>query len=114
MSVCVNDDYSEVLAYMANLFALKRIPSITMDRYTITYRSCAMMSGIEEMIIREFPEKSAVDRIMSLELGLAVEGIEDDYSMKIMWEFVEINPEIDSTIMQDFLSLLDRSTFRYF
>ncbi len=110
----MNDDYSEVLAYLANLFALKRIPSITVDRYTIAYRSCSIMSGNEELIIREFPEKSEVDRIMSLELGLAVEGIEEDYSMKITWESVEINPEMDSAIMQDFLSLLDRSTFRYF
>ena len=114
MAVRVSDDYSEVLAYLANLFALKRIPSITLDRYTITYRSCSIMNRNEEVIIREFPEKNAVDRLMSLELGLAVKGIEGDYSMKITWEFVEINPEMDSAIMQDFLSLLDRSTFRYF
>ena len=114
MSVRVNDDYSEVLAYMANLFAVKRIPSITMDRYTITYRSCSVMNRNEEIIISEFPEKSEVDRIMSLDLGLAVEGIEENYSMRITWEYVEINPEMDSAIMQDLLSLLDRSTFRYF
>ncbi|MHB8396240.1 MAG: hypothetical protein ACYDAZ_05015 [Thermoplasmataceae archaeon] len=114
MAVRVSDDYSEVLAYLANLFALKRIPSITLDRYTITYRSCSVMNRKEKTIIREFPKKSEVDRIVSIELGITVDGIEEDYSMKITWEYVEIIPEMDSAIMQDFLSMLDRSTFRYF
>ena len=42
-----NDDFSDLVTYFSNLFSLKKMRRIQMDRYGISYESCEIFIGAD-------------------------------------------------------------------
>ncbi len=110
----VTDDYSGVVAYLAGLFAVKRTATIAMDRYNLRYVSSAIQNGKESVQLADFPDKINSERVSSITLELTVGDRPEKWNVQISWGGVSFSPEFEKTSMDDFLALLDRSTFRYF
>lgn len=112
----IEGDYADVLAYMANLFSIKKIETVSVDRYTISYRQAEVVvdpGAGTSRTVEGFPEKEDVDRIKSIDLDVG--GIEDQMIMiRIGWNSVIADHVSDRKKLQNFLDILDKSTFRYF
>lgn len=112
----IEGDYSDVLSYLANLFSIKKVRSIEIDRYGITYNSCKLITNVSSgsaITISEIPERDALDRVKSIEL--TVSGIEEGtVSVYVGWDSVSSESDIRIENLHTFLEILDKSTFRYF
>lgn len=112
-----NEDYSDIVTYFSNLFSIKRMRTIQVDRYSISYDSCEYFSGSDINDTgrkSDFPESGDIDRIKSI--SLVVSGIYPDQETKVTvgWDAVEMSPDPEAKEAEEFISQLDRSTFRYF
>ncbi len=112
----IEGDYSDVLTYLANLFSIKRIEGVDIDRFRVSYSGCDVIrdasTGSSEHITH-MPERDDVDRIKLLSLN--VDGIGDSrIQVNIGWDSVVFIGNPDGEIARYFLEVLDKSTFRYF
>lgn len=112
----IEGDYSDVLTYLANLFSIKKIRTISIDRFTISYSRCDIITDSTKgtsSVVDQIPGKDDVDRIRSLDLE--VEGIDNSsVTITIGWDSV-FSPSVTSKEkLEYFLEILDKSTFRYF
>ncbi len=114
----LNDgDYSDLLIYLAGLFSIKKIGEISIDKYQIRYESSFLIEGASNengFETRNFPENNQRDKIKSM--TLSVRGVDNgnDSTVKITWDYVEIEPDVNVKAAREFIEILDRSTFRYF
>ncbi|MEM0156165.1 MAG: hypothetical protein QW597_06175 [Thermoplasmataceae archaeon] len=111
------EDYSDIVIYFSNLFMLKRIREVNIDKYSIYYTSCELFKGKDIDDVRakvEFPEPADIDRIRSI--SFQVKGISSGKTtdVKISWDSVEMIPTPEEKDAEQFMDQLDRSTFRYF
>jgi len=112
-----DDDFSDLVTYFSNLFRLKKMRTIQVDKYAISYEGCDIFKGNDtDDVVRKngFPEMHDIDRIRSI--IFSVTGIipNMEISVKVSWDYVEFTPDPDPIAAEDFLNQLDRSTFRYF
>ena len=112
-----NDDFSDLVTYFSNLFSLKKMRKIQVDRYGIFYESCEIFSGADTNDIAtksDFPDPKEIDRIRAI--NFSVSGIDPagETRVRISWDCVEMTPDPERGIADDFMNQLDRSTFRYF
>ena len=114
----LNDgDYSDLIVYLAGLFSIKKIGEISIDRYRIRYESSFIMEGNNTDRVfetRSFPENDQRDRIKSMTLSVRGMDNGNDSTVKITWDYIEIEPDVHAKAAREFVEILDRSTFRYF
>lgn len=112
----IEGDYSDVMTYLGNLYSIKRIRTVEIDVYRITYSSSEIISDSSTGMTDstgQIPEKDQIDRLRFLELQ--VEGITDvPQKIIIGWNSVAAPDIADRSKLLDFLEVLDKSTFRYF
>ncbi len=112
----IEGDYADVLTYLANLYSIKKIRSVAIDRFTVSYSSAEVITDVSSgstRTVEEMPEKDDVDRLKSIELEIT--GLEDHVvTLKIGWDSVTADPVSDRDRLLYFLEVLDKSTFRYF
>lgn len=111
------DDYSDLVFYLTGLFSIKKIPEILVDSFRMRYESCFVLAGPdtdEGEVITRFPENDERDRIKYV--CFEVSGLHPGKisTVKINWDSIEIEPDVDEKVAQDYIDVLDRSTFRYF
>lgn len=114
--VKVEGDYSDVLAYMARLFAIKKIREIKIDRFSVAWNAALVITDITEGAtsrIVDLPDIDDVDRLKALELRVG--GLTDtEVTVTIDWDSVTVSNVDNQEIIDYFLDVLDKSTFRYF
>lgn len=111
------DDYSDLVTYLTGLFSIKKIPEILVDRFRMRYISCFVLDGPETdagKLITRFPEDDERDRIKYVNFSVSGLHPEKNSTVRINWDSVDIEPDIDEKIANDYIDVLDRSTFRYF
>lgn len=112
----VEGDYADVLTYLANLYSIKKIRSIDIDRFKVSYKQCEIIMDVSSgstRTLEEMPEREDVDRMKSM--VLIVDGIEESpVTVKLSWDSVKADQITDAGSLQYFLEILDKSTFRYF
>lgn len=117
MALLEDGDYSDLITYLAGLFSIKKVPSITMDEYTIKYHSTVILQGMtgdSEYEITRYPEKDEREAVKII--NLEVWGIlpEKQCMVSINWDWVKIEPDVELKAAKAFVDKLDMSTFRYF
>lgn len=114
--VKVEGDYSDVLVYMARLFAIKKIREIKIDRFSVAWNAALVITDITEGAtsrIVDLPDIDDVDRLKALELRVG--GLTDtEVTVTIDWDSVTVSNVDNQEIIDYFLDVLDKSTFRYF
>ncbi len=113
MAVRVEDDYSDVLVYLCNLFSIKRVPSITVDRYRIDFGSFSYAES-GNLAVTDFPERGSAERISRINLLVTSETFPGEVKVEFAWDHADFAGDIDRKAATEFLDVLDRSTFRYF
>ena len=111
------EDYSDLVTYLTNLFSIKKIPEILVDRFKMRYKSCFILEGPESEkgeLISRFPEDDERDRIKYVTFSVWGLHPSEEATVVINWDSIEIVPDIDLKSAHDFVDVLDRSTFRYF
>lgn len=111
------EDYSDIVTYFSNLFRIKRIREVNIDRYSIRYKSCELFQGndINDTCTKvDFPEQVDIDRTRSISFQVTGISLDKITEVKISWDSVEMIPTPGEKDAEEFLNLLDRSTFRYF
>ena len=112
-----NDDFSDLVTYFSNLFSLKKMRRIQVDRYGISYESCEIFSGADTNDLstkNDFPDPGEIDRIRAITFSVSGISPGRETRARISWDSVEMTPDPDKDIAEDFMNQLDRSTFRYF
>ncbi|MEM0157831.1 MAG: hypothetical protein QXN26_07235 [Thermoplasmataceae archaeon] len=110
-------DYSDLVTYLTGLFNIKKIKSVTIDRYTISYGSCYIIDDLDTAsghTTDEFPSDNEKDRVKSLLLHVSGINGRSSNTVEIGWDSVRIDPDVHPRLARDFIDMLDRSTFRYF
>ncbi len=111
------EDYSDLVTYLTGLFSIKKIPEILVDKFRIKYMSCFILEGPdspEGVLVERFPEDDERDRIKYVNFEVTGLYPAGKSTVRINWDSVEIEPEVDMKVAEDFVEVLDRSTFRYF
>ncbi|MHB1709080.1 MAG: hypothetical protein ACYCT2_06365 [Thermoplasmataceae archaeon] len=112
-----NDDFSDLVTYFSNLFSLKKMRRIQIDRYGISYESCEIFNGTEinDLATKsDFPDEKEIDRIRTITFSVSGINPAGETKVRISWDSVEMTPDPEKGIADDFMNRLDRSTFRYF
>ena len=112
-----NDDFSDLVTYFSNLFSLKKMRRIQVDRYGISYESCEIFSGADTNDLTTkngFPDPMEIDRIRAITFSVSGINLDRETMVRVSWDCIEMTPDPDKDIAEDFMNQLDRSTFRYF
>jgi aspartyl aminopeptidase len=110
-----NEDYSDLVFYLAGMFSIKRMRDIQMDIFIIHYKGSTLISGPEHedaLFTEDFPEKGMQDHVRDISMNVECPSRSENFSVLIAWDHAEIGIESDTGIQ--FMDFLDRSTFRYF
>lgn len=111
------EDYSDLVTYLTGLFSIKKISEILVDRFRIKYVSCFILEGPDSNggeLAERFPENDERDRIKYVVFEVSGLHPQTKTVVRINWDSIEIDPDVDMKIATDFVDVLDRSTFRYF
>lgn len=112
----VKGDYSDILSYFSNLFAQNRVRRVSIDRFSLEYCSASILTDTSSMKIittEDYPDRDAPDRVVSLRLnvsGLSYKTVIVD----MRDDCIGFSEDIEKTLKDYFLEVLDRSTFRFF
>ena len=109
-------DFADVLAYLAMLFAKKRMKQIEISGYGIEYTSYRILGQdmSESAEIAEFPPVDNVDRVSCLIISAGIKAGKAPVRLTIRWDFYEFEGNISEEEAGKFIDSIDQSTFRYF
>ena len=112
----INGDFADVLIYLSQLFAKKKMREIEIHGIHVKYLSCTLIGAVQKnsSILEDFPPIDKVDHVDSI--SLLTDAGEDKSSVQvtIKWESYEFTGKIDQDRAEFLIDLIDRSTFRYF
>ena len=112
----INGDFADVLIYLSQLFAKKKMREIEIQGIHVKYLSCTLIGAVQKnsSILEDFPPIDKVDHVDSI--SLLTDAGEDKSSVQvtIKWESYEFTGKIDQERAEFLIDLIDRSTFRYF
>lgn len=105
-------DFSESLIYLSNLFGRKNMKAFDFNGFPIEFMEKVVRVGNSEQSSAELPSEG--EEVVSVKLRvLGLNGRN--------WEVVEIHNDsvicedsVDSRLLEDFIDVMERSTFRYF
>lgn len=112
----IKGDFADVLIYLSQLFAKKKMNNIEIHGIHVKYLSCTMISSdpSTSSILNSFPPIDRIDHVDSISL-LTDAGLDrSDVIVKIKWDSYEFTGNIDREKAETLIDLIDRSTFRYF
>jgi hypothetical protein len=114
--VIINGDFADVLIYLSQLFAKKKMREIEIQGIHVKYLSCTLIGAVQKnsSILEDFPPIDKVDHVDSI--SLLTDAGEDKSSVQvtIKWDSYEFTGKIDQDRAEFLIDLIDRSTFRYF
>ncbi len=112
----INGDFADVLIYLSQLFAKKKMREIEIQGIHVKYLSCTLIGAVQKnsSILEDFPPIDKVDHVDSI--SLLTDAGEDKSSVQvtIKWDSYEFTGKIDQDRAEFLIDLIDRSTFRYF
>lgn len=114
----LDGDFADLVAYFTGLFGIKKIPEISMDHYSIMYKSTVVLQGMtgdSEYTTTGYPEKT--EREAAKTINLEITGlIAPDASclVSINWDWITFHPEVEDRTGEAFVDRLDQATFRFF
>jgi hypothetical protein len=114
--VIIYGDFADVLIYLSQLFAKKKMREIEIQGIHVKYLSCTLIGAVQKnsSILEDFPPIDKVDHVDSI--SLLTDAGEDKSSVQvtIKWDSYEFTGKIDQDRAEFLIDLIDRSTFRYF
>lgn len=110
-----HEDYSDLVFYLAGMFAIKKMRDIQMDIFMIHYNGATLITGPDSQssyYTDDFPEKGLQDHVKELSMTVECPSRDEKFSVNISWDHADIGIETETG--RQFMDFLDRSTFRYF
>ena len=110
----ITGDYADTVAYLARLFGIKNLGQYDMNGYIIRYSGKGYLDGDSMLRSDQFPSEDEVDDIASI--SIEVETIKGRPFILLEFAKDHIVCSDESRIPEalEFISVLERSMFRYF
>ena len=112
----INGDFADVLIYLSQLFAKKKMREIEIQGIHVKYLSYTLIGSDQKnsQILDDFPPVDKVDHVDSITLLTNAGEDKSSVQVTIKWGSYEFTGKIDKDKGEFFIDLIDRSTFRYF
>ena len=112
----INGDFADVLIYLSQLFAKKKMREIEIQGILVKYVSCTVIGTDQKnsRLLEDFPPLDRVDHVDSITLLTDAGQDKSSVSVTIKWDSYEFSGKIDRERAEFLIDLIDRSTFRYF
>ncbi len=112
----INGDFADVLIYLSQLFAKKKMREIEIQGIHVKYVSCTVIGTDQKnsRLLEDFPPLDRVDHVDSITLLTDAGQDKSSVSVTIKWDSYEFSGKIDRERAEFLIDLIDRSTFRYF
>ena len=112
----INGDFADILIYLSQLFAKKKMREIEIHGIHVKYLSCTLIAIDQKnsRILEDFPPIDKVDHVDSISLLTDAGDDKSPVHVTIKWDTYEFTGRIDKDRAEFLIDLIDRSTFRYF
>ncbi len=110
----ITGDYADMVAYLARLFGIKKLGQYDMNGYIIRYSGKGYLDGGSVRQTDQFPSENEAGDIASI--SIEVETIKGRPFIRLDFTKDHIVCSDESRIPEamEFISVLERSMFRYF
>lgn len=109
--ISIEDDFSVLFDYFLKLFASKRMHRIYIRDFPVDYIGSLRKADGEEIFSGEYPDIE--DDVIAIRLAVPGISKNEESSVTIYPDSVRCN-DCSRSEMDDLVSFLDSSTFRYF
>lgn len=112
----INGDFADVLIYLSQLFAKKKMREIEIHGIHLKYVSCTLIGSDQNTsnFLNDFPPIDKVDHVDSISLLTDAGEDKSAVPVTIKWDSYKFTGKIDKDKAELLIDLIDRSTFRYF
>lgn len=108
----IDQDFSETLIYLSNLFGKKNMRAFDFNGFPIEFIDKEVITGNSRTVSSDLP--LAGEDVVAIKLRvLGLNGREWE-EVKIQNDAVISRGSVNAELLNDFIDVLERSTFRYF